>query len=95
MSFTPILGGTSETGFYITCPSDTPLPVGEIPNTPSNFTIPMLSTVRLPGHWQVAVTDLQMPLRYDSIIQNISNGTADDPRFLFKVWVFAYLESAG
>ena len=92
MSFTPILGGTNETGFYITCPSDTPLPVGEIPNTPSNFTIPMLSTVRLPGHWQVAVTDLQMPLRYDNIIQNISNGTVDDPRFLFKVWVFAYLE---
>ena len=92
MSFTPILGGTNETGFYITCPSDTPLPVGEIPNTPSNFTIPMLSTVRLPGHWQVAVTDLQMPLRYDSIIQNISNGTADDPRFIFKVWMFAYLE---
>ena len=92
MSFTPILGGTNETGFYITCPSDTPLPIGEIPNTPSNFTIPMLSTVRLQGHWQVAVTDLQMPLRYDNIIQNISNGTVDDPRFLFKVWVFAYLK---
>ena len=35
---------TDETGFYITCPSDTPLPDGQIPNTPFNFKIPMMST---------------------------------------------------
>ena len=51
----------------------------------------MFSTIRLPGQWQVAVTDLQMPLRYDNLVQSISTGTIDDRRYLFKVWVFVYL----
>lgn len=56
--------------FYITLPSDTPVP--NVTHTPSNFTIPLPDSINLPTneHWKVGLAEIFIPNFTKNIVKD-------------------------